>query len=171
MHSYNNGLKSKCVLCMMWLFPTDFFFFFPVLLSEFKISLLGKQIVLVSVYHWLCPSCYKNPLQVCLITGFFLSFHDKFLCMVSDLLKEKSPHNLQTGLATFDTRQLSYWCFETVIHIQILTVWHLRVYQTFLVAYASVNALRSTNKLPLSIVSIWSTSLGDKEESQLQTKG
>lgn len=147
------------------------YLFFPVLLSEFKISLLGKQIVLVSIYHWLCPSCYKNPFQVCLITGFFLSFHDKFLCMVSDLLKEKSPHNLQTGLTTFDTRQLSYWFFEIVIHIQILTVWHLRVYRTFLVAYASVNALRSMNKLPLSIVTIWSTSLGGKEESQLQSKG
>ncbi|EOB08610.1 hypothetical protein Anapl_05856 [Anas platyrhynchos] len=47
----------------------------------------------------------------------------------------------------------------------------LFIFETFLVAYASVNALRSTNKLPLSIVSIWSTSLGDKEESQLQTKG
>lgn len=101
----------------------------------------------------------------------FFSFHDKFVCMVSDMLEEKSPHYLQTGLTTFDTRQLSYSFFEMVIHIQILTVWHLCVYRTFRVAYASVNALRSMNKLLLSIVSIWSTSLGGKEESQLQTKG
>lgn len=133
-----------------------------------------KEFVLVSSYTWLCLSCYKIPLLVCIILGFFLFFllfHHKFLCMVSDPLERKSPHYLQMGSSAFDTRQLSDWFSAVVIHTQTPTAWHLHVYRPLLVALVSGQTPGSKNKLLLSILPICQHLWGIKREHRYRTKG